>query len=236
MTLHTGLPNNKNKIFGGAYSVQDPNTCSYKNTLLSNYTDSDIDFEDTKVEYFDEFKRFLSQPHNLIGLDTYTHSCFTQGTTESFLHFYLRYRDKRLRLAKGEYFFHQMTKNMYYQSNFAWLDEDDLKAGDVLVLSAPFADSCELYPNLEDILYVCDIKRIPVMLDLAYINLAIDFTIDLNHPCIEYIVSSLSKVFPLENHRVGIRLQKNFFEDPKTFCIDRIFRDSESPPAPPSAP
>ena len=49
MTLHTGLPNNKNKIFGGAYSVQDPNTCSYKNTLLSNYTDSDIDFEDTET-------------------------------------------------------------------------------------------------------------------------------------------------------------------------------------------
>ncbi len=214
MTLHTGLPNNKNKIFGGAYSVQDPNTCSYKNTLLQNYIESDIDFEDTKVEYFNEFKRFLGQPHNLVGLDTYTYSCFTQGTTESFLHFYLRYRNKRLRLAKGEYFFHQMTKNMYYQTNFAWLDEDDLRSGDVLVLSAPFADSCELYPNLEDILYVCDIKSIPVMLDLAYINLAIDFTIDLNHPCIEYVVSSLSKVFPLENHRVGIRLQKNFFEDP----------------------
>ena len=62
--------------------------------------------------------------------------------------------------------------------------------------------------------YICDVKRIPVMLDLAYINLAIDFTVDLTHPCIEYVVSSLSKVFPLENHRVGIRLQKNFFEDP----------------------
>ncbi|MDC3304992.1 hypothetical protein OAV13_00570 [bacterium] len=214
MTLHTGLPNNKNKIFGGAYSIQDPITCNYKNVLLKNYRESDIDFETTKLDYFDQFKYFLGQPHNLIGLDLYTHSCFTQGTTESFLHFYLRYRDKRLRLAKGEYFFHQMTKNMYYQSNFAWLDEEELASGDVLVLSVPFADSCELYPKLDEILYICDVKRIPVMLDLAYINLAIDFTVDLTHPCIEYVVSSLSKVFPLENHRVGIRLQKNFFEDP----------------------
>ena len=197
MALHTGLPNNKSKVFGGAYSVQDPSTCSYKNTLLQNYIESDIDFEATKVEYFNEFKDFLGYPHNLFGLENYTHYCFTQGTTESFLYFYLRYRDKRLRLAKGEYFFHQMTKNMHYQGAFAWLDEDDLKSGDVLVLSAPFADSCELYPNLEDILYECDIKSIPVLLDLAYINLAVDLTIDLTHPCIKYVVASLSKVFPL---------------------------------------
>jgi len=214
MTIHTGLPNNKNKIYGGAYSVHDPVTCLHRDTLLQNYSESDIDFETTKLDYFDAFKQFLQQPHDLIGLDLYTHSCFTQGTTESFLHFYLRYRNKRLRLARGEYFFHQMTKNMYYQNNFAWLDEDELRSGDVLVLSVPFSDSCELYPNLDTILYECDVKSIPVMLDLAYINLAVGFTVDLTHPCIEYVVSSLSKVFPLENHRVGIRLQKTFFEDP----------------------
>jgi len=214
MTIHTGLPNNKNKIYGGAYSVHDPVTCLHRDTLLQNYSESDIDFETTKLDYFDAFKQFLQQPHDLIGLDLYTHSCFTQGTTESFLHFYLRYRNKRLRLARGEYFFHQMTKNMYYQNNFAWLEEDELKSGDVLVLSVPFSDSCELYPNLDTILYECDVKSIPVMLDLAYINLAVGFTVDLTHPCIEYVVSSLSKVFPIENHRVGIRLQKTFFEDP----------------------
>jgi len=42
---------------------------------------------------------------------------------------------------------------------------------------------------------------------------AIDLDFDLSHPCIEYVVSSLSKVFPIENHRVGIRLQKEPFED-----------------------
>ena len=214
MTIHTGLPNNKNKIYGGAYSVHDPVTCLYRDALLQNYKESEINFESTKHEYFDAFKQFLKQPHDLIGIDLYTHSCFTQGTTESFLHFYLRYRNKRLRLAKGEYFFHQMTKNMYYQNNFAWLDEGELKSGDVLVLSVPFSDSCELYSNLDTILYECDVKSIPVMLDLAYINLAVGFTVDLTHPCIEYVVSSLSKVFPLENHRIGIRLQKTFFEDP----------------------
>ena len=60
----------------------------------------------------------------------------------------------------------------------------------------------------------CSSLDIPVMLDLAYINLAVDLEIDLNHSCIEYVVSSLSKVFPLENYRVGIRLQRTMYEDP----------------------
>ena len=49
---------------------------------------------------------------------------------------------------------------------------------------------------------------------LPYINIAKNIEINLNHPCIEYITSSLSKVFPVENHRIGIRLQKEMFEDP----------------------
>ena len=59
----------------------------------------------------------------------------------------------------------------------------------------------------------CDEKNVPVMLDLAYINLAIDQQIDLTHKCIEYIVSSLSKVFPVELYRIGIRMQRKKFED-----------------------
>ena len=149
------------------------------------------------------------------GYEDFNEACFTQGTTESFSHFYLRYRNQnRLRLARGEYFYHQMIKTMYYSMRFDWLEDDDLKTGDVLVISAPFSDTCDLYPNLEKILCECDEKKIPVLLDLAYINIAKDIEIDLSHSCIEYVVSSLSKVFPLENYRVGIRLQKKMFEDP----------------------
>jgi hypothetical protein len=71
--------------------------------------------------------------------------------------------------------------------------------------------------GLEDLLCECDRLEIPVMLDFAYLNLtvgsAFDHAIDLSHPSIKYIVSSLSKVFPVENLRIGIRLQKEFFED-----------------------
>ena len=217
MVRYTDLPDNKDKPFGGAYSVYDENTVSHRDFLVENFAknSSKYDFEQLKLEYFNVFKQFLSSPHKLSGISSYKYSCFTQGTTESFTHFYIRYRNKnRLRLARGEYFYHQMIKSMYYPMRFDWLEDDELKQGDVLVISAPFSDTCDLYPNLEQILCECDEKEIPVLLDLAYLNIAIDMEIDLSHPCLEYVVSSLSKVFPVENYRIGIRLQKEMFEDP----------------------
>tara|TARA_Y100000817_G_C16676686_1_gene463989 strand:- start:87 stop:704 length:618 start_codon:yes stop_codon:yes gene_type:complete len=115
-------------------------------------------------------------------------------------------------LAKGEYFYHQMMHGLWYE-NFAWLDEDDIKGNDVVLISVPFSDTGDIPVNLEDMLNDCDNHNVPVMLDLAYINIAKGLTINLEHPCIQYVVSSLSKVFPVENLRIGIRLQREKFED-----------------------
>ena len=106
-----------------------------------------------------------------------------------------------------------MMKSLWYSDNFAWLDDEPIKEGDVVLLSVPFADTGAVPSSLEKLLCDCDKLKVPVMLDLAYLNLAVDLEFDLSHPCIEYVVSSLSKVFPIENHRVGIRLQKEPFED-----------------------
>jgi hypothetical protein len=214
MTNVTGMPNLKDKKYGGAYSVYDTDTVMYRNILIDKYTSLKQDDETLKQKYFHKYKEWISSTHTLEGFNDFNETCFTNGTTESFANFYIRYRNnKRLRLAKGEYFYHQMMKVFYFTDNFAWLDEEDLKEGDVLLISAPFADTGDLYPNLEDILKQCDNKNIPVMLDLAYINIANNLKINLNHSCIEYVVSSLSKVFPVEQHRIGIRWQRKKYED-----------------------
>ena len=108
-----------------------------------------------------------------------------------------------------------MMKGLWFNSKdrFAWLDDEPIKENDVVLLSVPFSDTGATPRDLEKLLCDCDKLKVPVMLDLAYINLAVDMSFDLSHPCIEYVVSSLSKVFPIENHRVGIRLQKQAFED-----------------------
>ena len=218
----TGLPDNKKKIYGGAFSVHDTEVVGTVNNLLCEFTGVNdaisVNADRIKNEFTDLYKSWMFDNFDFSGVDEYKHCCVTQGTTESFAQFYIRYRERyRLRLCKGDYFYHQMMKNLWYSDNFAWLEDEELAPGDVLMISIPFSDTGATWPNLESLLVECDEKQIPVMLDMAYLNLTVgsvfDCKIDLSHPCIEYVVSSLSKVFPVENHRIGIRLQKQKFED-----------------------
>ena len=216
---YTNLPDNKDKPFGGAYSVHDKELVDYRDISIQMFTSrnnySVKNAEIIKQDFLQNYKQWIFSCHPKIkGIEQYNYMCFTQGTTESFAQFYIRYRDNhRLRIAKGEYFYNQMMKSLWYSDNFAWLDDEPIKEGDVVLLSVPFADTGAVPNSLEKILCDCDILKVPVMLDLAYLNLGVDMSFDLSHPCIEYVVSSLSKVFPIENHRVGIRLQKQAFED-----------------------
>lgn len=216
-TKYTDLPDNKEKTFGGAYSVHDVEICRTRDDAVREYISNQslLDNEEIKRKYLQTYKRWMFTTHpNIKGWEDYNELCFTQGTTESFAQFYLRFREsKRLRLAKGEYFYHQMMKGLWYKHKFAWLDEDVIEQDDVVLISIPFSDTGAVPEYLEKLLEDCDKKKVPVMLDLAYVNLAVDQKVNLTHKCIEYVVSSLSKVFPVELYRIGIRMQRQKFED-----------------------
>jgi len=221
-TKYTNLPDNKHKVFGGAYGVHDRDMILARDNLIRQYTTIDSSAthtaEDIKQQYINTYRAWAFSKFDFPGIEQYQHACFTQGTTESFAHFYVRYREHhRLRISKGEYFYHQMMKSLWYQNQFAWLDEDQLRPGDVVLISVPFADTGAAPADLDEILDRCDALDIPVMLDFAYLNLtvpdAFQHSIDLARPCIKYIVTSLSKVFPVEHLRIGLRLQKEKYED-----------------------
>lgn len=216
MIRYTNLPDLKDKPFGGAYSVHDQMTVQVRDESIfkftKDYKNHDEDY--IRKKFLDSYKQWAFSSHkNIKGIDAYNKLCFTNGTTESFAQFFIRFRDKRLRLKKGEYFYSQMMKKLWYSKNSAWLEEDEIRKGDVLLISVPFANTGDVPVELENILTKCDNLEVPVMLDFAYINLAVNFNLDVSHPCIEYIVTSLSKVFPVENHRIGIRMQRKIFED-----------------------
>jgi len=212
----TGIKNLKKKPFGGAYSIHDEQTVTAKNDAIKKFIgdENSLDPDQVKKDYFNKFKEWMFSTHNINGHEQYDQICYTHGTTESFSQFYIRYRNaKRLRIKKGDYFYHSMMQKLWYSDNFAWLDDDEIKEGDVLIISVPFAQTGDVPDNLENILNECDAKSVPVLIDMAYLNIAIGLEINLDHPCIEYVTSSLSKTFPVELNRVGIRLQKKKFED-----------------------
>jgi hypothetical protein len=206
------LPDNKKRKYGGAYSLYDKNTVSTRDHIIQTYSQPK-DVDSLKHEYFEKYTQWMPSSHNLHGIEKYNNLCFTQGTAESFLYFHLKYKDKkRLRILKGEYFFHQMMKNMYY-NEFKWLEDGPIEANDAVLISFPFSDTGNEPERLSHILSTCTTLKVPVFLDLAYINLAKGLSLDLTYPCIEYISTSLSKVFPIEFHRVGLRLQRKRDED-----------------------
>ena len=214
--VHTGIKNLKTKPYGGAWSIHDNQVVEYRDMAMMQFVkdQGSLNHDKVKNDYFKTFKEWMFSTHNVQGHQQYDPICYTHGTTETFSQFYIRYRNaKRLRIKKGDYFYHSMMQKLWYGDRFAWLDEDEIREGDVVAVSVPFSQTGDVPENLEDILNECDNKSVPVLLDMAYLNIAKGLDINLNHSCIEYITSSLSKVFPLELSRVGIRLQKKKFED-----------------------
>ena len=93
-TRYTNLPDNKNKIYGGAYSVHDQELCAYRDLIINNFTlknnYSVENAEKIKSDFVDTYKTWMFSTHNMKGAGQFSEACFTNGTTESFYQFYLR--------------------------------------------------------------------------------------------------------------------------------------------------
>lgn len=197
--MNKTLPHLKEKRYGGAWSIHDEESLNFRleqKNILGN-----------SKSFLNEYKEWIGQK----DFNLFPHLNFSQGTTETFDKFYLKHHTKRLRILKGEYFYHQISSRNYF-SGVVWIDEEPLQINDVVIMSCPFSDTGNIPNGFYDILNDCDEKDIPVLLDLAYINLT-DLQLDLHFDCIETVTTSLSKVFPLEYDRIGIRLDKSFYDD-----------------------
>lgn len=198
MNQKNALPNYKNKAYGAAWSIYDNESINFLNTIKSEKGN---------------INQFLTDYKNWIGLDFtgYSNVNFSAGTTETFDKFYHRHLGKRLRIFKGEYFYHQIMGRNYFEME--WLEDSEIKENDFVVMSCPFADTGNMPKNFYSILESCDKLDVPVLLDLAYINISNLMNINLNYNCIKTITTSLSKVFPIEHYRIGIRFDRDYIDD-----------------------
>ena len=202
------LANKKNKLYGGAWSIHDPELLKAVTITKKNSIDT--------IQFCEHFKDWISKGKNFIGWKDFTHLDYSNGTTETFDKFYQTYSSQRLRLFRGEYYYHQVQARVLFKNRFAWINDAPLEHGDVLVMSCPFSDTGNIPEGFEDILSECDRLSIPVLIDMAYISISDIKELDLSHPCIQVITSSLSKVFPVEHHRIGIRMKREFEDDTMT--------------------
>lgn len=142
------------------------------------------------------------------GLDSFTYMAYSQGTSEAFDKFYMKHHNRRFRCFRGEYLYHKLT----WQRSFNWAemtDGSDLAANDAVVISVPFADTGNM-PKEFSIWFLdrCAKLGVPVLIDCAFFGICGRINFDFSHPAITDICFSLSKTFPVNLLRIGVRFTR----------------------------
>ena len=175
-------------------------------TVVAQTATVDLYNNDLLTAYAKKYRQWITstQLNTIKGLEQFETVGFSNGTTEAFDKFRIRHRNKRLRVLHDEYLYHKLylgAENITSLSSLAH--------GDAVIISAPYARTGEIHPIMSDLLCECDAKDIPVLIDCAYYGLCGNLTFDFDHPCIEDIAFSLSKVFGTSYYRIGIRFSRN---------------------------
>lgn len=90
-----------------------------------------------------------------------------------------------------------------------------LKPGVPLLISLPNWKYADLRPEWEAVLRECEQKKIDIHIDMAWLVVSRDISIDLTHPCIKSFAMSLSK-YGMEWNRIGLRWSRQRTMDPIT--------------------
>jgi len=180
----------------------------------------------TIEEYSDVWRNWLNYSDNksILGLEHFTHTDYTQGTSQTFDNFILKHcNTKEIIVVQGDFQYHACLgkhvnfKNIYENEHSQINLEEQLHGKNLhaLIISAPFSDFGCLHPDFDHLMKVCNVHDIPVCLDLAYWGIAKDINLNLNdYPAIKEVTCSLSKpFFTLENHRVGVRFTREYVDD-----------------------
>lgn len=199
--------NRANYLLQGSRSIWSKEVQDVINFAISHYQfNNQVDSKNYLNLFVEHFTKWI----NLPGLNDY-YADFSNGTTQAFDSFYFRHRNKRFRCYPGEYFYHLKT---WQSNNVEWsfiTDKNPLTENDAVVLSVPFCDTGNVqYLN---IISICEEMNIPVLLDMCYYPLTDLQQIDLTSNAIDTVCFSLSKIFPVANHRIGIRYTKNHLFD-----------------------
>jgi hypothetical protein len=212
-------PNDKSSMdFGGSFAVQDPETMA----ILNKPVDLACLNDTTVIERFSEKYAFwvgTTKDNTVKGLSGFPYKCYSNGSTEAFDKFYLRNNSRRFRCFKGEYMYHKLAWRNTHQ--WKWLEDDDLKSNDAVIISLPFADTGDKHRDFYYVINRCCELGIPVLIDCIYFGVCQDIVFDLDYPCITDVVFGLSKTFPVAHARIGIRFTR-VDDDDTMFMYQKI--------------
>ena len=174
----------------------------------------------TAAQFEADWRKWLSDSsHNkIIGLDEMKHCAFCPGTTDAFGEFISRYHNNRIRVSRSDFIITRVLSKAYGR-DLCYLEDDELRAGDSLIISVPFSGNGSMHPEFDTIMDTCDRLEIPVFIDAAYFGISHGITYDLTRPCVKDVATSLSKNFVGNPLRLGVRFTKYLVDDSITIAL-----------------
>lgn len=199
--------------YKNAAPIKDPEVTDFlKNCLLEGFHS----LYDNQIHdnFLSNYVNWIKSTKNnqIIGIDSFTKLCFSNGTSESFDKFYIKNKNRRFRCFKAEYIYHRLAwRNSW--PDWQYIEDSPLLENDAVVISLPFSDTGNEHCDMEIILDQCDRLGIPVLIDCAYFGVCNNIIFNFDHPCITDIVFSLSKTFPVAHLRIGMRMTRTDDDD-----------------------
>lgn len=184
----------------------------FLNTKLNS---EDIELETWNTQtYLDQFELWIkSSSHNkVVGLENFSHKAYCAGVNDAIAGFVSRHvKQKRIRFGRAEFVGAKINSNAM-QADWCWLEDDEIKANDAVILSWPYAGNGNEIPGQPELLDRCQQLGVPVMIDLAYFGISHGMTFDISQSCITDVAVSLSKPLnvPL---RLGMRFTREYHDD-----------------------
>jgi hypothetical protein len=213
-TRDPALPNLKNLPYGGARAVNNHVIIEFINYCLTKDFQTLTKQPNITETFLNNYIHWLnsSSYNKLKGFDKFPHLTFSNGTTETFDKWFIRHKNRRLRIFRGEYMYHfAVYRNL--DLKYKWLEDAPLDSNDHVIISLPFADSGDIHHQTLDILNTAALLDVPVLIDAAYLGLTYDLDFNFDHPAIDTITFSLSKTFPVANLRIGMRIMRQDYDD-----------------------
>tara|TARA_Y100001937_G_scaffold104556_1_gene144588 strand:- start:1230 stop:2069 length:840 start_codon:yes stop_codon:yes gene_type:complete len=186
--------------FSGGRCIPDVDTLNHLSNILQQISLKNcVVFEN--LEYCDKYRTWIesSDFNKVTGLDQFPYQQFTLGVTEAIDKFYMRHRNRTIKVLPGEYSYH--TKADYA------IELEALTSDDALIISLPFSSTGDQH-IYEELLSTASKLNVPVFVDCAWFGTCYDIDFDLSYPCIEEAAFSLSKSFPVAYLRIGCRFTK----------------------------
>lgn len=206
-------------IFSSGNAIKDLNVVNFVQTInCTKYLK-----DPWTVERFeDQFPQWIKSGtrYNLRNFELFKFANFSQGTQESFLNYYMMNKDRRLRVFRGDYWWHM---EIWTRANFNWayIEDDEIRENDACICSYPFALYGEEHSQFNWLLDECDRVGAKCLVDFIYLpNSTNVVDIDLARPCIQEITFSLSKTFPVQTAKIALRMMKQRPKDPMQMSND----------------